>query len=938
MTGRLRPVSNQAGFSTGQRNQRELSGEMNQHLGIPNTRRAAAFVFALIMAFALTAVLAGGQAEAGKKKPATVAIASVATKNQQQLLSQKKLTVKVRSTGKATATVSASSSNKNNFFKSAKVKFTKKGTKTVKLALTPTGKTQLGKCGAKTVKVLAKYKKGKKNAKSAKSKKLAKWAGNPDCVVPVRPTCDPLDPKVCMQPFPSNLYTKADSSTDTGLRVDIPEDAMPANRVGKQIDPTDINRADGFSIGNSIVTRIPEVSTPAAFTNSGIVPLNDIGAYQNANAPVMVIDAATGERQPIYAELDANPTTKPTATLTPGQPPVDINGGHPNDDPGNTADVNLIIRPAKNFAPGHRYVVVLRNLKDAANNPVSAQAPFTKCRDNAGAITDAELKYRCNQLTDKVFPVLADNGIARNSSLYLAWDFTVASDKSTTGRATEIRDDAFAKLGDTNLANRVIEGSSPTFVIDAVCDASNPGGSGCGGNNYHGRDDFDPGDPITISPPGADEQRVVAGRITNVPCYLDVFGCPPGSKFAFDDNKNLTWNQSFTTEVPFLCTIPKSVVDGGTLHPGATGIYGHGLLGQLSQVRSTGSTREIGNIQDSTWCATNWAGFSSLDLGTVAASLSDLSNFNKLVDRMQQGFVMMMMLQRAMVHPGGFAANAAFQVDPDGAGPASAGSVIDTSDGVTTRAMYHGISQGGIMGGAYTALAPDVDYGVLGVPGINYSTLLPRSVDFDEYAQGIINNMYLPNVGLYDNYPNKAERPLIFGIMQLLWDRGEGNGYVHTMNPANTPLENTNPHQVLLGVAIGDHQVANVTAEVEARTLGAKRYAPSIVSGRNLDFSYFGIDPVAAPYPNTNTIVYYDGGPEGYTNPPTAQGSKNPPLENVPPRPQWGYGADPHGYPRKSPDGINQAASFLAGTGVPPCAAVSKYCFSNNWDGVTGLP
>jgi len=79
----------------------------------------------------------------------------------------------------------------------------------------------------------------------------------------------------------------------------------------------------------------------------------------------MVIDADSGVRQPIYAELDANPTTKSTVELTPGMPPVEINGGHPNDNPTNTEDVNLIIRPAKNYTPGHRYVVVLRNLKNA---------------------------------------------------------------------------------------------------------------------------------------------------------------------------------------------------------------------------------------------------------------------------------------------------------------------------------------------------------------------------------------------------------------------------------------------------------------------------------------------------------------------------------------------------------------------------------------------
>ena len=903
---------------------------MNRTTMISPKRVMLAAVLALLACFALGTVTANNADAAKKKaKPAKVTV-SVATASQQQLINQKKLVVKVKSTGKATAKVSASSSNKNGYFKTATVKFSKKATKTVNLALTSSGKTALSKCGAKTVLVKASYKRkvGKKmkSAKASGKKTLGKWGGNPDCVVPKRPTCDPLDGDVCMQPFPSNLYTKTDSSTDTGLRLDIPEAAMPKNRTGKPIDPTDINRADGFSIGNAMVTRIPEVSTPAAFENSGIVPANNIGAYADQDAPVLVLDAATGERQPIYAELDANPTTKSTVELTPGQPPVPILGGHPNDDPTNTADVNLIIRPAKNFTPGHRYVVVLRNLKDASDNAVSAQAPFAKCRDNASAITDAELKYRCQELTSKVFPVLASNNIAKDSSLYLAWDFTVASDKSTTGRATEIRDDAFERLGDTNLADRVIAGSSPTVDVVAYCDLDDTSTPACGGNES------------TQSPvPDASYvKRTVRGFIRDVPCYLDQDGCPSGAKFAFDSNNNLTWNPAYTTDVPFLCMIPKSTVDGGTLHPGTTGIYGHGLLGDLGQVLSGGSTKEIGNVNNSVWCATNWSGFSEEDFGTVAASLSDLSNFNKLTDRMQQGFVNMMYLQRAMVHPNGMAANAAFQIDPDGAGPNAAGSVIDTSAGMNTRGAYHGISQGGIMGGAYTALAPDVDNGVLGVPGINYSTLLPRSVDFDEYAHGIINDMYLPNVGLYDNYPDKEELPVVFGIMQLLWDRGEGNGYVHTLNPANDPLPNTNEHHVLLGVAIGDHQVANLAAEVEARTIGAQRYSPSIVSGRNLDFSYFGINPVTAPFSNQNTIVFYDGGPEGYTGN-RGQGSKTPPLENVPPRPEWGYGGDPHSYPRRSPDGINQAASFLEGNGVPACAAGTGFCFSNGWDGTSGL-
>ncbi len=907
-------------------------------------RLLAAAILALLACFAFSS-LAASPADAAKKrkaKPAKVTV-KVATKNQQQLVKQKRLVVKVRSTGKAVPRLTVVSGGKKNFFKAKKVKFRKKGTKKVALALTKNGRTQLGKCGAKTVRVDANYKRkvGKKNkkAKSKAKKRLAKWKANPKCgsptppVDPKRPTCDPLDPTICLQPWPSNLYTKKDASTETGLRLDLPLEAMPQNRTGKPIDPTDINRADGFSVGNLISIKVPEVETPAAFANSGIVPVDDIASYQAATAPVMVLDAATGERHPIYAELDAVPTTKAVAKLTPGEAPVPITGGHPNDDPTNTAEVNLLIRPATNFKPGHRYVVVLRNLKNASNAAVQAPTQFASCRDGA-RITDAELAYRCNQIKADVFPVLDSSSIAKDSSLYMAWDFTVASDKSTTGRALQIRDDAFAKLGDTNLANGKIDGNSPAFEITAVCDYGNVGD--CGSNNYPGLPSYRKSNPITVGNLNGDEQRVVTGNIKDVPCYLDQNGCLTGAKFSFDSNDNLVWNEAHKVDVPFICTIPRSVVDGGTLHPGATGIYGHGLLGALNQVRSGGSTREIGNVQNSTWCGTNWDGFSENDFGTVAVSLSDLSNFNKLTDRMQQGFVNMMMIQRAMVHPNGFATDPAFQVDPDDAGPEPAGSVIDTSDGANTRAMYHGISQGGIMGGAYTAIAPDVDYGVLGVPGINYSTLLARSVDFDEYAHGVLDNRYLPNIGLYDNYPNEGELPVIFSIMQLLWDRGEGNGYVHTMNPARDPLPNTNEHRVLLGLAAGDHQVANLSAEVAARTLGAARYAPTLLSDRHWDNQYFGIPALTAPFANQNTMVYYDGGPVDFTGS-RGQGSKVAPIENVPPRPEWGYGGDSHSYPRHSPNGINQAASFLSGDGVPLCVGLNSMCLTNGWNGSDGL-
>jgi hypothetical protein len=896
--------------------------------GLVNVRRIAVMALALFMALTMATAITAGSADAKKKaKKAKVTLTGITTKNQAALLKANKLTVKVRSTGKVkNVKLSVVSGGKGNRFKTKKVSFRKKGTKTVSLGLTTGGRKALKTCGKKTVTVKASYKKGKKKAKASRKKTLAKDKSRcvdpPKPPTPVKSTCDPLDPKICMQPWPSNFYTK-EADTPTGVQLDVPEEATPANRLGKQIDTTDINRADGFSPGNLIVTKIPQVETPAAFNNSNIAGLEDIGASLNADAPVMVIDAATGDPQPVYAELDSVPTTKSTVALTPGQPPVEIPGGHPNDDPTNTDDVNLIIRAAKNYTPGHRYVVVLRNLKDASNAAVPPDAPFKACADG-DEITDPALLYRCNQLDDKVFPVLADEGISRDN-LYLAWDFTVASDESTTGRALEIRDDAFARLGDANLADRKITGSAPSFTIDGYCDAGNLASTDCESN----------GGPAD-EPDTSWFQRNIVGEL-HVPCYLDENGCPSGSEFAHNADGSIKWNDTYTEDVPFRCLVPNSTVSSGSVIPGGTGVYGHGLLGNYNQVASSGSTREAGNATNSTWCAVNWDGFSEADFGTVASSLSDLSNFQKLTDRMQQGFVNFMMLSRALAHPDGFADSPAFLMNFNGTDPITPGSAIDTSAGEDARGYYQGISQGGIMGGALVPLSPDIDRGVLGVPGINYSTLLPRSVDFDDYAHGIINDVYLPNVGLYDNYKDQAELPVIFSIMQLLWDRGEGNGYAHTMNPGVGPLPNTNSHTVLMRVANGDHQVANATAEVEARTIGAKLYTPGLLPTRKWAGGGYGIDTFSPPLANgSNAMVYYDGGPVGYTGD-RGQGSKVAPVENVPPRPVWGYGGDPHSYPRRSADGIAQGASFLLGNGVPACANPLG-CFSNSWDGVTGLP
>jgi hypothetical protein len=892
---------------------------MSHRQGATDFRRVAVFATVLLLVFAAFAAIASIAAPGADARSPRVSV-KITTSNQRALLNSNRLTVRVRANGRTRVNVSASYAGRNNLFQRRTVSFGRRGgNRTVQLGLTNQGRSQLSLCGAKNVRAIARF----SGRQARNSRNLARDASR--CItVPLGANperCDFLDTTVCMQPFPNNLFTK-EADTPTGRQLDIDPQSTPANfepnKPRIHVDPTDMNRADGFSPGNLAVLKVPGLDTPQAFENSKIVPITDLRAYDDPNQAVMVIDAATGERHPIWAELDSNPTSVDPGPGGPGG--IGLN-------PGNTEPVNLIIRPAVNYEHGKRYIVVLRNLKNAAGKTIQSPPGFRTYRDRI--ITKQPIVEQRRAHMNSIINTAVNKAGVKRSSMYMAWDFTVASAGTTTNRALTIRDDAFERLGDSNLANRVIEGDSPTWQVTSVQNSVS-------GNNL----------------------KRINGLLTDVPCYLSSPNCNPGGTFQFNENDELTWNVASTTDVPFRCNIPRSVVDlnPGSVTPAQTGTYGHGLLGAYTQVN--GQDR-VGYDGNTIWCAVDWAGFSDSDSGTVLSALADMSNFPKLVDRMQQGFVNFMYLQRALIHPNGMATDPDFQVDPDDAGPELPVSAIDTSAGVNTRGQYMGISQGGIMGSALTALSPDADYGVLGVPGINYSTLLRRSVDSDDYFKN-------PTIGLYKYYPDENDRMLLLSLVQLLWDRGEGNGYAHFAT--DNPLPDTPPHEVLMRVAFSDHQVANITAEVAARTFGAKVYFPALQPGRHWEEDPFmGLEKATTfPWQDGSIMVYYDSGTIQFAGK-SRLGVTPPPIGNVPPREEWGFGRDPHSLPRASESGIRHAVTFLNGpdldlgstrgtiescdiTGAgdyfegvpgPPLTAIDppvpgdKRCYSNGWNGYT---
>ncbi|MCA1839870.1 MAG: alpha/beta hydrolase, partial [Actinobacteria bacterium] len=564
--------------------------------------------------------------------------------------------------------------------------------------------------------------------------------------------CDPIDPKACLFPFPNDLYTRADATTATGLRLNLLASAMPRNAAGKPINPIEYNRNDGFSPGSVLETFVPGID----LEQTGAPSIKDQRTSLSASSPIVVINASTLKPHPVWAELDSQA----------------INDGVRND-----GSRTLLIRPAINFDEGTRYVVALRNLKDANGNVIPANPYFAALRDNTPSDDPARDLLRKPNI-ERVFATLGSAGIARGD-LFLAWDFTVASERNLLERVLSIRDQAFASLGDTTMADGIVQGNAPTFRITSVT------------NNALS-------DDSKIS-------RSVQGVYT-VPNFLSTPGAAPGGGFIYGLD-GLPIRNPADAVATFTCSIPRSVLSDGasssaTVNPGRPSLYGHGLLGTQSEV-TAGNVKDMGNEHAFVFCATEWAGMSTYDAGNVVHSIADLSNFSTMADRMQQGFINMLFLARLMIHSQGFVSDAAFQ------GPAGE-SLINTSE-----VFYDGNSQGGIMGGSLVAISPDIRRGVLGVTGMNYSTLLDRSVDWATYYTAFA-----------QTYPNRLDQQLCFALMQLLWDRGESDGYAHHMTddpPANTPA-----HQVLMHIAVGDHQVANITAIIEARTNGAAIYQPAV--------------------------------------------------------------------------------------------------------------
>lgn len=519
--------------------------------------------------------------------------------------------------------------------------------------------------------------------------------------------------------------------------------------------------------------------------------LYDLDGFSPGNAPMtyLVGAVATGLATPatIASTIDPSSPTilldADTGMLVPHFVDIDMSVA--------AADQRaLMIRPVIRLKDKTRYIVAIRQVVDASGNVIAPSPVFKDLRDGTNASGDPSVASR-RPLYRDIFNKLGAVGV-KKADLQIAWDYTTASKESMTGDMVAMRDDALAVVGS----------DGPSFVFNRVEENPNP-----------------------------NLLRKIYVTMT-VPLYLNSSTYNAGDPVPYitrDDQGKPKQNGTMDWEV--LINVPLSVQTAGK-----HGLIqnGHGLFGSKDE-GSGGFLAAMANGYHWIAFAVDFFGFSSDDVGIAAEALSTRPEVGRgFYARQQQGMVMQLLAMRMMMG----------RVAKDGIRDAAGNVLLDPAWIDANLRAYRGDSQGGIMGATYMSLTTDVTRGLLGEPGMPYTLLLNRSLDWPLY--GSI---------LAGAYPNGLDAQIMLGLIQMEWDRSEPDGYAPYMS--ENLLPNTPAHHVLIHDGIGDHQVTTLGAHVLARAIGAKDLK---ATDGSLNRTVWGLDAVSAPVQEQNVFVEYEFG------------------------------------------------------------------------------
>jgi hypothetical protein len=228
--------------------------------------------------------------------------------------------------------------------------------------------------------------------------------------------CDPIAPARCGFPFPSDVWLRVDPHTNArSIRFGastLPYFASEGPEAGRL--PADLLAGhDGFSAGVA-----PAVPLPRA-TAAGLPTQDDIARSLTPDSPTILLDTASGELVPHFAEIDQRPRED--------------------------AERALLIRPVVRLKDARRYIVAVRRVADETGAVIAPSNAFVALRDGT-AHRHPSVRLRRALYAD-IFARLEEAGVAR-ADLQVAWDYTTASRESTTRGLLHMRDDALARVGE----------------------------------------------------------------------------------------------------------------------------------------------------------------------------------------------------------------------------------------------------------------------------------------------------------------------------------------------------------------------------------------------------------------------------------------------------------------------------------------------------------
>jgi pimeloyl-ACP methyl ester carboxylesterase len=221
--------------------------------------------------------------------------------------------------------------------------------------------------------------------------------------------CVPITPH-CLGPMPSNLFTRHDPSTRTGLRIHLTEENLSQGvfaYAAQYMTPGLLNRGDGFSPAGMIVIPlqgpVAEEDLPA-----------DLESSVQPNCPILLVDATSGERIPYHIWLDP--------------------GGLKQSPP----QYFLVMTPAQLLRPATAHLVILRaGLRQPDGTPVVPYPAFEQIKSSQ-PLADPLLESLRN-LYANLFSFLENPmGIGREA-LLLAFDFTTRSEDSLLSPMQHLR-------------------------------------------------------------------------------------------------------------------------------------------------------------------------------------------------------------------------------------------------------------------------------------------------------------------------------------------------------------------------------------------------------------------------------------------------------------------------------------------------------------------